>query len=114
MNAHLQDIMAKATMRVLFVHRLSDLRAINHGWCFHWADLIMEQVPGAKERWSDSMPDSPEDVFDHCFIELNGRFYDSEATNGVTDWKLLPSILGHSYGRTSDCCLINFRHRRYS
>jgi hypothetical protein len=101
-DPYVQNIMAKTTMEILVKYRLTSVHAMNHGWCHQWADRITEQIPEAVKVWTDD--ETTEPIFGHCFIHLNGRYYDSEATNGVIDWRLLPSVLGHVDGEPADCC----------
>lgn len=71
---------------------------INHGECENFADIICEMFPGASSYWGDQlMEDHEEDYYNdyayHCFIEYEGRYYDSESPEGVDNWRDLQSFL---------------------
>ena len=54
---------------------------INNGWCDAWADRASDLIPGAFPVWVDT---------EHCVLVYNGRFYDADCLQGVTDYKELP------------------------
>jgi hypothetical protein len=65
---------------------------INRGRCVDWAELVCAAVPGAvMEEYDDG------DML-HTFVVLDGRLYDAECPDGVTDATSLPCFQ-HPYAR---------------
>jgi hypothetical protein len=58
----------------------NQLRAINGGECYDFAWLCFRLFPGV-QLWSSDW---------HAWVELQGKFFDSEALRGVTDYLDLP------------------------
>lgn len=49
-------------------------------------------------RWHDEMEDCTEgeaDFWSHCFVQYQGRYYDSQAPEGVAAWRDLPCFREH-------------------
>jgi hypothetical protein len=73
---------------------------INCGYCEEFAGTIVKQIEGAEAYWGDNFDadfwgvDIEDWVVDHaayhCFIVYKGRYYDSEAPEGVDHPKDLP------------------------
>lgn len=70
-------------------HGLCGAESINEGYCELFATTAAYYVDDAVPLW-DSETDNPRGYSCHCFIEYCGRFYDSEAPDGVDDWMELP------------------------
>lgn len=81
----------------------TDAYHINCGLCEDFAiDLIVvmggDPYRGSDDiwmAWHDEMPDCTEDEATwhaHCFVVYQGRYYDSEAPEGVNHWRDLPCI----------------------
>lgn len=58
---------------------------VNYGNCMRWAYTTYHMFQGV-ELW---------DTDCHAFVKYNGKFYDSETLEGVTDWKDLKT--NHDY-----------------
>lgn len=59
-----------------------DAEDFNHGLCADVAEAVLSRIPGAHDR---------ESYFaHHVFIEYRGRYYDSEAPEGVDHPNQLP------------------------
>jgi hypothetical protein len=77
---------------------------INNGLCDQFAFDIMKKIEGSEYFWGDELEDEfwgmekahgikrwgEEHGFGHCFIVFEGRYYDSEAPEGVDHPKDLP------------------------
>lgn len=57
-----------------------DLQSINYGQCYDWSWLSYLCWSNRVQLWSSE---------NHAFVKVNGLFYDSEAVDGVCDWRLL-------------------------
>ena len=68
---------------------ISDIQAINWGWCELWATYARQISPRAKFiriRQTGSCGRY------HCVIKISNRYYDSETYNGVANWRDLPWV----------------------
>jgi hypothetical protein len=76
-----------------FVDQLgyADPSWINSGSCDEFAEAVCRMVPEAKAIWEDLR--SGEEWGSHCFVKYEGKFYDSECLDGVSDWMSLPFFL---------------------
>lgn len=65
---------------------------INSGRCEELMQRVLKAVPEAEERCSAMVLDDPmHPVYGgHVWVYHNGKHYDAEAPDGVTDWKDLP------------------------
>ena len=69
---------------------------INCGNCENFAHDVIRLLGGwtddLKAVWQDDMKDCTSREVDesHCFIMFNGRFYDSQCSEGVDQWRELP------------------------
>lgn len=75
--------------------RLYDQSAyeINCGNCEEFAADVIALYGQGELVWHDNMPDcTPEesDWWAHCFVMVDGRFYDSQTPDGVDHWRELP------------------------
>jgi|TARA_Y100000034_G_scaffold113405_1_gene148393 hypothetical protein len=82
---------------------------INNGNCEQFAEIICEQIEGAEAWWGDMIGEEDDDfwgledienwvedhAYAHCFIVYKGRYYDSEAPEGVDHPKDLPLYQKH-------------------
>lgn len=60
---------------------------INHGMCEDFAYDLKVIMGEGEVLWADEMPGGNWDEHGaHAFFKYRGRFYDSEAPDGVTDW----------------------------
>jgi len=63
---------------------------INNGYCSEWADKVFSQLLHTEhtvECWETIFGFSNTS---HCFVRINGMFYDAECLNGVGDHMELP------------------------
>lgn len=79
----------------LYLHRYNlDPSAINGGMCWDFADDLKKLFPEAETtdnyKMNGTSIEESNEGWSHGFIKLNGRYYDSEAPEGVTDWMELP------------------------
>jgi hypothetical protein len=63
-------------------------REINDGYCDLWASLFVKKF-GGEHQWSFDFPNEPNG---HSWVKLNNKFYDAEATNGVSSLTELPEF----------------------
>jgi hypothetical protein len=63
-------------------------REINDGYCDLWASLFIKKF-GGEHQWSYDFPNEPNA---HSWVKLNNKFYDAEATNGVSSLTELPEF----------------------
>ena len=63
-------------------------REINDGYCDLWASLFVKKF-GGEHQWSFDFPNEPNG---HSWVKLNNKFYDAEATNGVSNLEELPEF----------------------
>jgi len=76
-----------------FFPTVSDPSDLNTGRCFLWAYYAF-RLYDKVHLWDSGI---------HAFIRYRGKFYDSERSEGVTDWKDLPATnFGVGCGR-ADC-----------
>lgn len=79
---------------------------INCGLCEEFATDVLKRLghpykDETDERcmlWHDNMPDCTEEEaahWSHCFIKWDGKFYDSECPEGVTEWRKLPIFVNN-------------------
>lgn len=79
----------------LLVEFFKDLRGacsaadINRGDCEIFAIYLNHFFPDGDVTDNEVMGDRKHDWY-HAFLYLDGRYYDSEAPDGVTDWRNLP------------------------
>lgn len=59
----------------------------NNGLCDIWAEKFKEEYPEA-EIWDTE--ETYGETHGHVWVKYDGKFYDAETPNGVTDWKQLP------------------------
>ena len=70
---------------------------ISHGHCYEWAKEVAKNLPGAQVKDVDLWPQRGKDNLPyHVWVEYQGKAYDAETTNGVSDWKQLPFFKEHS------------------
>ena len=62
--------------------------AINDGYCDIWSQLFTDKF-GGKRQWS---VDFPIDQGVHHWVNLNNKYYDAEAPEGVSSIEELPFI----------------------
>lgn len=73
--------------------------SINSGWCMDFAEGLCQLFPAASDHWGNELMDETDDVASyelygyHCFIYLDGLFYDSETPLGVDNFRDLPCFL---------------------
>lgn len=60
-------------------------KEINFGNCDQFAWDVIKKMGGESEILSYQ-----DVLFEHCFIKYKNKYYDSECSNGVTHYKLLP------------------------
>ncbi len=78
---------------------------INDGWCFFFADNVVERLGGKSQEtfaYCPSENDIPSQTFDptaptHCVIWHKGRVYDSECPHGEDRWQDLPYFKRRSW-----------------
>lgn len=64
---------------------------INCGDCEKFAYHVADIFPGARVEWDDVQPGVELGACaGHAFVIYRGRYYDSEAPEGVSHWKELP------------------------
>lgn len=63
---------------------------INLGECQRFAETIQEHVPDADLIDNIEFASRTQGIGSHVFLRCDGRFYDSEAPDGVTDFRDLP------------------------
>lgn len=74
---------------------------INFGDCEWFADELCAIVPGAEAFWGDELTIEGEDqdyFAYHCFVRYQERYYDSECSEGVDDWRKLSSFIEQRKG----------------
>jgi len=69
---------------------------INNGECETWAEAVAERVANVGVVWLDdefssSIPPYEEPPA-HCVVHFQGKYYDAECFDGVTDWRQLPIV----------------------
>jgi 2'-5' RNA ligase len=70
---------------------------ISHGHCYEWAKEVATNLPGAQVKDVDLWPQRGKDNLPyHVWVEYQGKAYDAETPNGVSDWKQLPFFKEHS------------------
>jgi hypothetical protein len=94
-------------VRDAYVEHLGcDAKTINQGWCEDFAVEVIyclrRSVPVTR-AWDDELTGWYEEELtgwheedlcgSHCFLCYKGRFYDSEAPDGVEDWRELPHFI---------------------
>jgi len=93
------DIQKKIRTRIYYLrdkwnkeHTLSP-RFINAGNCDTFAQELLDHFPEGEMMWGDECCELfPKGVCPqgHCFVKLDGRYYDSECPSGVILPHLLP------------------------
>jgi hypothetical protein len=66
---------------------------INCGNCEEFAHDVKDAYGCGEPLWHDEMPDCSDSEsvwWAHKFLEVDGRFYDSECPEGVDNWRELP------------------------
>jgi hypothetical protein len=64
-------------------------KEINKGDCLNFAQDILLAFPTA-EIHIDGEPAIDKISFHHAYIMFEGKYYDSETSDGVEDWRELP------------------------
>ncbi len=72
-------------------HRTPSEWDINNGWCDHWADGAVALLGGGETVWLD---DEEGDSLDHAALVFDGKYYDAQCLEGVTDYMDLPLCRG--------------------
>ncbi len=77
-----------------------DAYHINCGNCEDFAHDVLDLLGGETDDlrgvWHDNMKDCTSreaDEWAHCFIMFNGRFYDSQSSEGVDKWRELSAFV---------------------
>lgn len=73
-----------------FFNDYKDVSVINMGECFLWA-YIAYSLYDRVQLW---------DMGSHAFVRYQGKFYDSEVPDGVSDWRDLPAC---NFGEGCGC-----------
>jgi hypothetical protein len=73
-----------------FPHEIKDAHDINGGFCFHFAMRLRDLLGHENCIIVDTCGDNS-----HSFVFSNGHYYDSEAPNGVQDYKEMPYFKYH-------------------
>jgi len=63
---------------------------INDGACEDFMQCVIEKVPKASDRSSESVDGEYTLLPGHVWIFYRGKHYDAETINGVKNWKDLP------------------------
>lgn len=69
---------------------------INGGNCEEFADKLVGLIPSAKQMWDWEAEDGGVNrgwTWCHCFVKYEGRYYDAECVDGVSEWWNLPWFL---------------------
>src|SRR5882672_10115913 len=91
--------MAEATSYFLNDLHVKDVQAINTGWCMDWAERVVAYCGRPKEEmkavWGCDVErlftdECKRHAYSHAFVIYNGRYFDSEATQGVNNPEELP------------------------
>lgn len=69
----------------------SDVSRINDGHCEYFAIILADGFSPSRVVWDDELFEKAGG--DHCFMEYNGRYYDSETPHGVEHWSHFPMYL---------------------
>ncbi len=90
----------------LAANDLSTAREVNSGLCEDFAIDLSESLPEAEVLYTEDFIDWDSDDYPggHAWVSYQGKYYDAECLNGVTDWKSLPFFL-RKLQRSSDCKL---------
>ena len=65
---------------------------INSGECGDWAELVCESFPGAQQHTMQYREDTGDHDCYHSFVVYQGRYYDAETPQGVSDPELFPIV----------------------
>ena len=63
---------------------------INNGICDYFAEDFLFAAKWLGERGEFFVTPDTEDLPGHCWAFIDGRHFDAEAPDGVTDWRELP------------------------
>jgi hypothetical protein len=72
---------------------------INCGNCEEFAADLIAVCGKGNMFWHDEMEDcttEEEKWWAHCFVEVDGRFYDAECPNGVDNWRQIPCFVNNT------------------
>lgn len=80
-------------------HRPTTPFDVNNGYCEEWANLVVEHLPGAQVVDPGNFSGNSDDSLEagHVFVLYRGKFYDAEATDGVSSWLELPYFTRGDY-----------------
>lgn len=86
------NIMRTFLARYMARHGYTSASQVNAGDCEGFALELAEVLPGALVVYTEDFIDwdSPEWPGGHAWVSWEGRYYDAECPEGVTDWKELP------------------------
>lgn len=68
---------------------------INQGMCDQFAEDVRELIEGAEAHWGDELTnedDNQEQFGYHCIVHYEGRYYDSEHPDGVSDFRQISAF----------------------
>lgn len=76
----------------LAANELSAAVEVNSGMCEEFAIDLSERMPGSQVVYTEDFVDwdSDEHPGGHAWVALEGKHYDAECLEGVSDWKTLP------------------------
>lgn len=74
---------------------LPDAASVNAGMCEEFAEALSAQLPGSEVVYTENYVDWGSAAYPggHAWVCYEGRFYDSECLEGVSDWRSLPFFL---------------------
>lgn len=76
----------------LAANNLSASIEVNSGMCEEFAADLSERLPGSEVVYTENFVDwySDEHPGGHAWVAYQGKHYDAECLEGVSDWKSLP------------------------
>ncbi len=84
---HIYAVIIGLAQQYLVEQEITDIAQINDGSCWDFADDLLHLFPEGVILHNQQFEDSD---WDHCFFKLGDLYYDSEAPEGVADWRDLP------------------------
>lgn len=74
----------------LVENNLPDAYSVNNGGCENFAIAVQDFIPGSDIIGTDNVDGWDSPLPGHIWLTDGSKHYDSEALDGVVDWKDLP------------------------
>ena len=76
----------------LAANDLSAAIEVNSGLCEEFATDLSERLPGSEVVYTENYVDWDSEDYPggHAWVEFQGKYYDAECLDGVSDWLSLP------------------------